>query len=60
MSIDANDSSSRPYSTPPDWGADPLGEFIEAARHNTILTFANMREQYNALAEIDRRKTSAV
>lgn len=39
---------------PSDWGADPLGSFIEDAQHNTIATFANLRKQYNSLAEIDR------
>ncbi len=42
------------YHIPPDWGADPLGNFVEDARRNCITTFTNLRRQYDALAEIDR------
>ena len=37
---------------PEGWGADPLSEFIETARHNTFATFANLRPTYNHLATI--------
>ncbi len=37
---------------PPNWGNDPLSEFIETARHNTIATFANCPNEYNILKDI--------
>lgn len=45
--------SEKSYEIPTDWGADRLGDFIEAARQNTIATFCNLREEYDVLAEID-------
>ena len=49
-----NDKSNETYRTPADWGTDSLGYFIEAARHNTIAAFANLRQQYDVLTDIDR------
>jgi hypothetical protein len=40
------------YEVPADWGQDPLSEFIETTRQNTIATFANLRPQYNRLCNI--------
>ena len=40
------------YEVPDDWGTDPLSEFIETARHNTIATFINLRPIYDHLATI--------
>ena len=40
------------YEVPKDWGQDPLSEFIETTRENTIATFANLRPQYNRLRDI--------
>jgi len=39
-------------SLPPNWGKDPLSEFLDAARHNTIATFVNCSDEYNTLKNI--------
>ncbi len=54
MSTDVCDKSNESYATPKDWGADPLGKFLEVAHYNMVATFSNLRPQYNALAKIDR------
>ena len=51
--MDVNSTSIDTYEIPADWGADRLGDFIEAAHQNTIATFANLRQRYDVLAEID-------
>ena len=40
------------YEVPTDWGQDPLSEFIDTTRQNTIATFANLRPQYSRLRDI--------
>jgi hypothetical protein len=40
------------YEVPTDWRQDPLSEFIETTRQNTLATFANLRPQYNRLRDI--------
>jgi hypothetical protein len=40
------------YEVPRDWGQDPLSEFIETTRENTIATFGNLRPEYNRLRDI--------
>ncbi len=47
-------SADETYGIPRDWGADPLGKFIEDARRNCIATFTNLRRQYDVLSEIER------
>jgi hypothetical protein len=40
------------YEVPADWGQNSLSGFIETVRQNTLVTFANLRPQYNRLCEI--------
>ena len=39
-----------PYEVPKDWGQDPLSEFIETTRENTIATFANLAASVQPIA----------
>lgn len=39
--------------TPPDWGKDRLSDFIDRAHHNCVATFANHRNMFDKLSEID-------
>ena len=54
MTADVSHEAIETQSTPPDWGSDSLGEFLDAARHNMMATVANLRQQYDALATIDQ------
>lgn len=47
------DNSGEPHAIPVHLEDGSLGEFLADARHNIIATFANLRPQYDALAEID-------
>jgi hypothetical protein len=40
-------------SVPPNWGKDPLSEFVDVARHNGFATFANCPVEYNLLSTVD-------
>jgi len=37
---------------PPEWGSDPLSQFIQDAIHNTHATFHNLKTWYNKLRDI--------
>jgi hypothetical protein len=39
---------------PPDWGQDPITDFIEKAHHNTLASYANLKTEYNLLVKIDK------
>ena len=39
--------------TPSEWGADPLSRFLNAAHANALGAFADDRERYDALVEVD-------
>ena len=37
---------------PPQWGEDPLSQFIQDAWHNTYATFANLKPEFKRLQAI--------
>jgi hypothetical protein len=39
---------------PPEWGKDPLSNFIDTARHNTFATFHNLKPHYTFLKDLDQ------
>jgi len=39
---------------PRGWGSDKITEFIDNARHNSIATYVNCRNEYNKLIDVDR------
>lgn len=39
---------------PPNWGADPITDFIEQARNNTFASYANLKSRYNPLVSVDK------
>ena len=39
---------------PPDFGSDPLSQFIDNAWQNTIASYANLKTEYNLLNEIHK------
>jgi hypothetical protein len=43
---------------PPGWGQDELTKFLDNVRANQLATFANMRDAFDRLAEIDRAFTA--
>jgi len=42
-----------PEQTPPGWGADEITKFIDTTRGNAYASFANLKEEYSRLSEID-------
>jgi len=40
--------------TPSDWNVDSLSKFLDDAHRNVLVTFVNLRPQYDSLAAIDR------
>src|SRR5580704_17213896 len=43
---------------PPGWGQDEVTQFLDNVRGNHLGTFANMRDAFDRLAEIDRAFTA--
>lgn len=45
---------------PPNWGNDPLSDFIKDAYENTFATFVNMKPDYDRLRRIDTKFRKAI
>ena len=42
------------FTPPPNWGKDHISDFIDQARHNTFASFANLKQRFNRLINIDK------
>jgi len=45
---------------PPNWGNDPLSDFIRSAYENAFATFVNMKSDYERLRNIDGKFRKAI